>query len=883
MKQLNSAQVRQMWLDFFEEKEHLILPSASLVPVNDPTLLWINSGVATLKKYFDGTEVPENPRLANAQKSIRTNDIENVGYTARHHTMFEMLGNFSIGDYNKVEAIPMAWEFLTGEKWLNFDPELLYVTYYPEDNETKEIWENIDGFDPTHLVAEEGNFWDIGAGPCGPNTEIFYDRGEAYNDLPEGDPENYPGGENERWLEIWNLVFSEFNHLPDGTYQPLPNKNVDTGMGLERVVSVIQDTPTNFETDLFMPIIKAIETYANGVEFETAEALKVSFKVIADHVRAVSFAISDGALPSNEGRGYILRRLIRRSVMHGRKLGIKGAFMSKLVPVIAEIMGDFYHELRQNMAFVQQVILNEEDRFHETIEAGETHLMDIIAELKSADKNEITGPQAFQLYDTFGFPLELTEEIAQDNNFTVDAAGFDVEMEAQRERARSARSQEESMSVQSAVLQTIDFDFEFVGYEQLSTNGTIKAIVINDELHDQLPARSEGWVFFNRSPFYAEMGGQVADNGAIFDGPDMLAEVLDVKKAPNGQFMHKLRTLEMPLNINQSYTLTVDRQARIKINQNHTATHLLHKALKVVLGDHANQAGSYVGPDRLRFDFSHFGKVTDEELKQIASIVNYYIENAVDVDITEMSIDDAKALGAMALFGEKYGDVVRVVNIANESIELCGGTHVTNTNEIGTFKLISESGIGAGIRRIEALTGQAAIADYQAKEQLLTDVQAQLKVQQLDQLAHRIELMQEELKATHSKVESLSAKIMQQESDNLFNDVQTASDITFIGLKLDNQNMDGLRNLGDVWRQKAASNVLVLAAAQDDKANLMVLVDDETVAKGLKAGDLIKPLAKQIGGGGGGRPQMAQAGGKNPAGIDQMLSEIATEITNLMN
>lgn len=883
MKQLNSAQVRQMWLDFFEEKEHLILPSASLVPVNDPTLLWINSGVATLKKYFDGTEVPENPRLANSQKSIRTNDIENVGYTARHHTMFEMLGNFSIGDYNKVEAIPMAWEFLTGEKWLNFDPELLYVTYYPEDNETKEIWENIDGFDPTHLVAEEGNFWDIGAGPCGPNTEIFYDRGEAYNDLPEGDPENYPGGENERWLEIWNLVFSEFNHLPDGTYQPLPNKNVDTGMGLERVVSVIQDTPTNFETDLFMPIIKAIETYANGVEFETAEALKVSFKVIADHVRAVSFAISDGALPSNEGRGYILRRLIRRSVMHGRKLGIKGAFMSKLVPVIAEIMGDFYHELRQNMAFVQQVILNEEDRFHETIEAGETHLMDIIAELKSAGKNEITGPQAFQLYDTFGFPLELTEEIAQDNNFTVDAAGFDVEMEAQRERARSARSQEESMSVQSAVLQTIDFDFEFVGYEQLSTNGTIKAIVINDELHDQLPARSEGWVFFNRSPFYAEMGGQVADNGAIFDGPDMLAEVLDVKKAPNGQFMHKLRTLEMPLNINQSYTLTVDRQARIKTNQNHTATHLLHKALKVVLGDHANQAGSYVGPDRLRFDFSHFGKVTDEELKQIASIVNYYIENAVDVDITEMSIDDAKALGAMALFGEKYGDVVRVVNIANESIELCGGTHVTNTNEIGTFKLISESGIGAGIRRIEALTGQAAIADYQAKEQLLTDVQAQLKVQQLDQLAHRIELMQEELKATHSKVESLSAKLMQQESDNLFNDVQTASDITFIGLKLDNQNMDGLRNLGDVWRQKAASNVLVLAAAQDDKANLMVLVDDETVAKGLKAGDLIKPLAKQIGGGGGGRPQMAQAGGKNPAGIDQMLSEIATEITNLMN
>lgn len=883
MKKLTSSQIRQMWLDFFEEKGHLILPSASLVPVNDPTLLWINSGVATLKKYFDGTEVPENPRLTNVQKSIRTNDIENVGYTARHHTMFEMLGNFSIGDYTKIEAIPMAWEFLTGEKWLDFDPALLFVTYYPEDTETKEIWEAIEGFDPTHLIPEEGNFWDIGAGPCGPNTEIFYDRGEAYNDLTEGDPENYPGGENERWLEIWNLVFSEFNHLPDDTYQPLPHKNVDTGMGFERLVSVIQNTPTNFETDLFMPIIKTIEQFANGAKYEDSEELKVSFKVIADHVRAVSFAISDGALPSNEGRGYILRRLIRRSVMHGRKLGIKGTFMSQLVPVIADVMGDFYHELRQNIEFVQQVILNEEDRFNETIEAGETHLMSIIEQLRSEDKAVINGSQAFQLYDTFGFPLELTEEIAQDNHFKVDKDGFEVEMEAQRNRARSARSQEDSMSVQSAVLQSIETSFEFVGYDQLATNGTIKAIVINDELHQLVPAHTEAWVFFNRSTFYAEMGGQVADNGAVFDGEDMLAEVLDVKKAPNGQFMHKLRTLEMPLNLEQSYTLTVDRQARIKTNQNHTATHLLHKALKVVLGEHANQAGSYVGPDRLRFDFSHFGKVTNDELKQIANIVNYYIENAEDVNITEMSIDAAKEMGAMALFGEKYGDTVRVVNIANESIELCGGTHVSNTNEIGTFKLISEAGIGAGIRRIEALTGQAAIADYQAKENLLTSIQTQLKVQQLDQLTHRIEQLQEELKATNSKVESLSAKLMQEESNDLFNDVKTVNGVTYIGLKVENQTMDALRNLGDVWRQKAISNVLVLASAQEDKANLMVLVDDETIAKGLKAGDLIKPLANLVGGGGGGRPQMAQAGGKNPAGIDNMLTTIESEISQRLS
>ena len=456
-------------------------------------------------------------------------------------------------------------------------------------------------------------------------------------------------------------------------------------------------------------------------------------------------------------------------------------------------------------------------------------------------------------------------------------------MEAQRNRARSARSQEGSMSVQSAVLQDIESPFEFVGYEQLSTNGTIKAIVISDELQQKLPAHSEGWVFFNRSTFYAEMGGQVADNGAVFDGEDMLAEVLDVKKAPNGQFMHKLRTLEMPLNIDQSYTLTVDRQSRIKTNQNHTATHLLHKALKVVLGEHASQAGSYVGPDRLRFDFSHFGKVTNDELKQIGNIVNYYIENAEDVNIAEMSIDAAKEMGAMALFGEKYGNIVRVVNIANESIELCGGTHVANTNEIGTFKLVSEAGIGAGIRRIEALTGQAAIADYQEKEHLLLNVQAQLKVQQLDQLTHKIEQIQDELKAANSKVDSLSAKLMQQESEDLFNDVKLVNDVSYIGLKVNNQSMDDLRNLGDVWRQKSSSNVLVLASAYEEKANLMILVDDETIAKGLKAGDLIKPLANLVGGGGGGRPQMAQAGGKNPAGIDNMLTAIEAEIAQRLS
>lgn len=883
MKKLTSSEIRQLFLTFFEEKEHEIRPSASLVPVNDPSLLWVNSGVATLKKYFDGTEVPENPRITNSQKSIRTNDIENVGVTARHHTLFEMLGNFSIGDYFKEEAIAWAWEFLTSDKWLGFEPEKLFVSYYPEDLETKEIWESIESFDPTHLVAVEDNFWDIGAGPCGPNTEIFYDRGEAFNDLAEDDPENYPGGENERWLEIWNLVFSEFNHMLDDTYEPLPHKNIDTGMGLERLVSVIQNTPTNFETDLFMPIIKVIESLTDGIVYEENADKKVSFKVIADHIRAVAFAISDGALPSNEGRGYIIRRLIRRSVMHGRRLGIDHLFLSQLAPTIAEIMGDYYSELEENMEFVQTVLKNEEERFHETIEGGELQLESILVQLREGEQTEVSGTQAFQLYDTFGFPLELTEEIAGEHGFTVDQEGFEVEMEKQRNRARAARSNEESMSVQSETLQSIKSEFEFVGYEQLSSNASIKAIVQDEQLVDQLKVSQEGWVFFNRSPFYAEMGGQVADTGGIFDGDELIAEVLDVQKAPNGQFMHKVKPVSMPLNVDQSYTLVVDGHSRLKINQNHTATHLLHKVLKTVLGDHANQAGSYVGPDRLRFDFSHFGKITQEELVEIERLVNEYVYSAIDVNISEMTIHEAKAMGAMALFGEKYGQLVRVVNIGNESIELCGGTHVDNTNDIATFKLVSESGIGAGIRRIEALTGKAAINYYQEKEALLHSIQSELKVKQEQQILSRIHQLQEELKDAKSKVESLSAKLLQEEASNLFDDVKEVDGVTYVSVVQKNQSADDLRQLGDVWREKQASNILVAVSDQGDKASLNIFVDDEAVNQGIKAGELIKPLAKLIGGGGGGRPQMAQAGGKNPAGVEELITAIPEVIQSVQN
>ncbi|MBF6977930.1 alanine--tRNA ligase [Aerococcaceae bacterium zg-BR22] len=883
MKKLTSAQIRQMYLDFFSEKGHEIRPSVSLIPVNDPTLLWINSGVATLKRYFDGTEIPANPRIANAQKCIRTNDIENVGYTARHHTLFEMLGNWSIGDYFKEEAIAMAWEFLTSERWMAFEPEKLYVTYYPEDKETPEIWKQQANFIADHLVPVADNFWDIGAGPCGPDTEIFYDRGEAYNNLAADDPENYPGGENERWLEIWNLVFSEFNHLPDNTYEPLPNQNVDTGMGLERMTSIVQDALTNFETDLFIPIIESIQALTDGIDYATAGEKKVSFKVIADHIRAVSFAISDGALPSNEGRGYIIRRLIRRSVMHGRKLGITRTFLSELVPVIVEIMGTYYQELSQNVDFVQKVILNEEERFHETIEEGEKHLLSLLEEAKVDNINNVSGSQAFQLYDTFGFPLELTEEMASEQGFTVDKDGFEVEMQAQRDRARAARTREESMNVQTDVFHHITSDFDFVGHELLSTNATIKAIVLDNERVERVPAETQAWVIFNRSPFYAEMGGQIADTGLIFDGEEVLAEVLNVKKAPNGQFMHLVRTKELPLTVEQSYTLAVNRPNRIRTNQNHTATHLLHKALKSVLGEHANQAGSYVGPDRLRFDFSHFGKVTEEELLAIEQKVNEMIEEAIDVDIQEMGIDDAKAMGAMALFGEKYGDVVRVVNIGYQSIELCGGTHVSNTQEIGTFKLLSESGIGAGIRRIEAVTGAQAIAYYQSQEQLLKQIQEQLKVAQTEQLLHRIEQLQVELKESLQKVESLNAKMLLQDAENLFRDVVMLDNVKVVKTVLQGQDMDSMRQLGDVWRQKDVSDILILVSTvAEDKVNLMVFVADEAVKNGIKAGDLIKPLAKVIGGGGGGRPQMAQAGGKLASEVPTLLDQAGDIIATVI-
>ena len=877
MKKLTSSEIRSMFLDFFEEKGHKIEPSASLVPVDDPTLLWINSGVATLKKYFDGSIVPDNPRIANSQKSIRTNDIENVGVTARHHTMFEMLGNFSIGEYFKEEAIVWAWEFLTGDKWLALDPKNLYVTVHPEDEEARKIWEEVVGLPTEYVIDEEDNFWDIGVGPSGPNTEIFYDRGQENNDLPEDHPESYVGGENERWLEVWNLVFSQFNHQPDGTYEPLPNKNIDTGMGLERIVSVIQETPTNFETDLFMPLIEKVEEIS-GKNYDTAEELKQSFKVIADHVRAVTFAIADGALPSNEGRGYVLRRLIRRSVMHGRKLDIQETFLTKLVPLVGEMMGDFYPNVVEQSEFVIKVIKQEEERFHETLTEGLDHLVSVFDVLTEKGEKVVAGKDAFTLYDTFGFPAELTEEYALEKGFEVDIDGFAEEMEKQRERARAARGNEQSMNIQSDLLVGLAVESEFTGYEASKTISKLNTIISEDEIHETIEGKRKAQLIFDATPFYAEKGGQSGDKGVIQDAEGkIVALVTDTKSAPAGQTLHIVET-KSELTVGTEYKLVVSEVRRMLIERNHTATHLLHQALKDVLGGHVNQAGSLVAPDHLRFDFTHLEQVSPEQLEEIEKIINEKISEAHPVETIVTSIDQAREMGAMALFGEKYGDVVRVVSIDDYSIELCGGTHVTNTSDIGLFKITTESGIGAGVRRIVARTSEGALQWVDKQLEVLSETAQLTRAQTIDLVTDRVKSLFDEIKILRRENESLKAQLSNAQAGDIFENIETIGDYTVIAEKVEASDMDQLRQMGDKWKETNPSDVLVLALAVDGKVNMLTAMSDKAIKAGLKAGDLIKEIAPLVGGGGGGRPDMAQAGGKNPGGIDEALAAAKTWI-----
>lgn len=871
-----SAELRQLYLDFFKEKGHQVEPSAPLVPINDDSLLWINSGVATLKKYFDGSIVPDNPRIVNAQKAIRTNDIENVGFTARHHTFFEMLGNFSIGDYFKKEAILWAWEFLTNDKWIGFDPELLSVTVHPEDDEAYNIWLNEVKIPEKRIIRLEENFWDIGEGPSGPNTEIFYDRGPTFGN-DKNDPELYPGGENSRYVEIWNLVFSEFNHNPDDTYTPLPNKNIDTGMGFERMVSIVQNVPTNFDTDLFVPILNKIGTFS-PYKYGENEEKDISFKIIADHIRTVAFAIGDHALPSNEGRGYILRRLIRRATRYAKQINISKPFMFELVPVVGDIMKDYYPEVTDQKEQIMKIIKNEEERFHETLNDGINRLETIMEEQKNKTSSVIPGESVFQLYDTYGFPKELTEEYVSEFGFTIDESGFNKEMENQRTRARNARQTGESMQVQSDLLSKLDIESDFIGYKNLNIATEIVAIVKDDAFKEKLSPNDEAYVILAKTPFYAESGGQKADIGLI-KNDSFEAEVINVQKAPKGQHLHHIKVLSGEISLNDQVNAVVNVDSREGIIKNHTATHLLHQALKDVLGDHIHQAGSQVSEDNLRFDFTHFNSVNEEELKQIERIVNEKIWQRVPVTIESMAIEDAKEKGAMALFGEKYGDIVRVVEVGAYSLELCGGCHVNNTSEIGIFKILSESGIGAGTRRIEAVTSKEAYLYIDEKLNTLENSATLLKVRD-NELPNRINRLFDQIQELEKENESLQAKAAHAQAGEILDDVEQINNMNVLLKEVDAKDMDQLRKMIDELRTKMDSGIIMLASEIKGKVQLVTSVSKDLTEENIHAGNLIKKAAQVCGGGGGGRPEMAQAGGKDISKLPEAFEEVRKMLSN---
>ncbi|HEL2055440.1 TPA: alanine--tRNA ligase [Streptococcus suis] len=872
MKNLSSAQIRQMWLDFWKSKGHSVEPSANLVPVNDPTLLWINSGVATLKKYFDGSVIPENPRITNAQKSIRTNDIENVGKTARHHTMFEMLGNFSIGDYFRDEAIEWGFELLTSPEWFAFPKDKLYMTYYPDDVDSYNRWIAL-GVEPSHLIPLEDNFWEIGAGPSGPDTEIFFDRGTDF------DPENIgirlleEDIENDRYIEIWNIVLSQFNAdpaVPRSEYKELPNKNIDTGAGLERLAAIFQGAKTNFETDLFLPIIREVEKISGKTYDQDGD--NMSFKVIADHIRALSFAIGDGALPGNEGRGYVLRRLLRRAVMHGRRLGITEPFLYKLVETVGAIMESYYPEVLEKRDFIEKIVKREEETFARTIDAGSGHLDDLLADLKAAGKDTLEGKDIFKLYDTYGFPVELTEELAEDAGYKIDHEGFKAAMKEQQDRARAAVVKGGSMGMQNETLAGITESSTFV-YGQNSLDAKLEVIIANNERTEAV-SEGQALLVFDQTPFYAEMGGQVADRGVIKNASgDVVATVVDVQKAPNGQPLHTVE-LTASISLGQTYTLEIDTNRRRGVEKNHTATHLLHAALRNVIGEHATQAGSLNEEGFLRFDFTHFEAVTADELRRIENEVNEKIWEALDIVTVETDVDTAKEMGAMALFGEKYGKVVRVVTIGDYSIELCGGTHVGNTAEIGLFKIVKEEGIGSGTRRILAVTGKEAFLALRDREDALKAVAQTLKVPQIDQVPTKVEALAAELRDLQKENASLKEKAAAAAAGDVFKDVKDSNGIRYIASQVQVSDAGALRTFADNWKQKDYSDVLVLVAAIGDKVNVLVASKSADV----HAGNLIKVLAPIVAGRGGGKPDMAMAGGSDASAIQNLLNSVAENL-----
>ena len=872
MKQLTGNEIRQLFLDYFESKGHMVEPGASLVPHNDPTLLWINAGVAALKKYFDGTEKPKCNRITNAQKSIRTNDIENVGKTARHHTFFEMLGNFSIGDYFREEAIPFAWEFLTDPKWIGFPKDKIYITVYIDDEDSYKIWTEKLGVDPSHILRTPNNYWEIGEGPCGPDTEIFFDRGEEYDPQGLGERLFFEELENDRYIEVWNVVFSQYNaktDVPRSEYKELPQKNIDTGMGLERLVSLVQGGETNFDTDLFLPIIRATEKVA---KFNYGGENKMAYRVIADHIRTVTFALADGALFSNEGRGYVLRRVLRRAVRYGKKLKIEGSFMYNLVPVVVEIMKEFYPYLIEKTEYIQKLVKAEEERFHATLTEGEKLMKDVIA--SSTDK-VIKGDVAFKLYDTYGFPFELTCEMAEEEGFTVDTEGFNAEMEKQRERARSSRDAGESMKSQSADLMDCTVESTFIGYDHFTNTSKVVACFKDGVKVDTIV--DEGDVILEETCFYAESGGQVADKGTL-SSDTISCEVVDVKKAPHGQPLHHVIVKEGTVEVGSELTATIDLEKRKMTTRNHSACHLLQSALKTVLGDHIAQAGSYVCDEYVRFDFTHFEKISEANLKEVEALVNKFIAKKDDVVIELLSLEDAKKTNATALFDEKYGDVVRVVTMGDVSKEFCGGCHVGNTAELGVFKIESEESVGSGVRRIVGKTSYAAYEAFIAYENTLKELATMLKLNGIVKVPGKVAQLIDEKNDLLKKCGELNAQLLNAKASEFAAEAVEQNNLKYLVKVVNDLDGNAMKNLSASLMDHMKEGVIFLGGVCDEKVVFVARASKSAVSNGVHAGNLIKLAASVCDGKGGGKPDLAQGGGKNCAALDEAMTTIKNNL-----
>lgn len=878
MEKLGLNQLREMYLSFFESKGHLRLPSFSLIPKDDKSLLLINAGMAPLKPYFTGLQVPPSKRVTTSQKCIRTGDIENVGKTSRHGTFFEMLGNFSFGDYFKEEIIPWAWEFST--EVLKLPKDRLYVTIYLDDDESFDIWTKKTDIDPSRIfrLGKEENFWELGVGPCGPCSELHFDKGEGKLNSAE---EFVKASDDDRVMEFWNLVFTQFDKDEQGNYNRLAHPNIDTGMGLERIASIMQGTDNIFEVDTIKSILDEVSRVTGAIYGKDVKA-DISLRLITDHIRSVTFMISDGILPSNEGRGYVLRRLLRRAAKHGKSLGINKPFLHNLTDIVIDNSCGSYSELKEKKDFIKKVIKLEEERFDETIDSGIQILNEFVEDLKNNNALVLSGEKVFKLYDTYGFPLELTQEILEENGMTVDIEGFNKEMQSQRERARAAREETNYMGAEDTILNKIPLEIEtiFEGYETTTTVSKIKTLIRDEEFVSSLLAGDTGVIITDRTPFYAEMGGQVGDKGIVFNSSSK-AEVLDCKKNVAGKTLHFIKVLSGVINLEDEVTLSVDVERRNNIRRNHTATHILNEALRKVLGEHVHQSGSYVDDERLRFDFNHFEAVNSEELKQIENLVNENVMKVVSVNTKVMTLEEARESGAIALFDNKYKDEVRVVSVGDFSKELCGGTHVGNTGEIGLFKIVSEAGVAAGVRRMEAVSGPRAISYVEAKNELLKEISAKLRCSEKE-ILHKLELQAAELKEREKEISELKSKLAGSAEDDILNNVQEVKGVKLFTGILKDVDGNALRDLADKIRSKGGECAVVLGSEVEGKVQLVAMTTKASIEKGVHCGKIIKEVAAITGGGGGGRPDMAQAGGKLPEKLEEAIASCAAIMEKLV-